>query len=356
MKNAQAYAAEVVRELEYFSPALRGKEINTVYLGGGTPTFMDWRVLEAIFSSIRRCYAQAPGCSMIVEATPDTLDSRKVNVMFRAGVNRINLGVQTLTASVLRGSFRRQTAAGVRAAVKKIRDGGIKTVAVDMIGGLPGETVGSFRNAVEGVISMGSEIIFIYPFNPADSTGWHKLKAADSTQTKNICRAAKSVLLKAGYRNEESAGFSRIDEVLNSQISDRITQNSGVLGVGSTARSHIFGEMAYIQTDPGGIVRAGKDPGVYRGIKMDKDLEMRRFFLGNVFRGFSASQFESIFKASPEKAAPSIIGALKGAIDRHDGLYRYLPGYEDKIKCILYGPRIIRLLKEFHEKGGYKLS
>lgn len=147
LKNYQAemvpYAEALFGELRALSPHLqeRGLKVQTIYLGGGTPTVLSTQHLEQLFSELAEGgYLTADTVEITVEAgRPDTLDLEKLRLMKAAGVNRICINPQTMNDATLAAIGRRHDQKGVVESLEWVREAGIEKVNMDVIIGLPGE-------------------------------------------------------------------------------------------------------------------------------------------------------------------------------------------------------------------------
>src|SRR5205085_2518161 len=120
------------------------QRVQTLFLGGGTPTHLNPDQLDRLLSMLRRWLLLAPGGEFSVEGNPDTIDEPRADVLASHGVNRVSLGAQSFSPRVLRVLERTHDPDSVPAAVERLRRRGM-AVSLDLIFGAPGQTLAEWR-------------------------------------------------------------------------------------------------------------------------------------------------------------------------------------------------------------------
>lgn len=148
----QAYADALMRELR----ARRREvgELQTVYIGGGTPSTMPPALLSPLL-------ALAPG-ERTVEVNPDDITPAYADALLRAGANRVSMGIQSLDNAELRAVGRRHTAAAAVEAYRTLRAAGFANISLDLIYGLPGQTPDGWRRTLEATLALGPDHLSAY--------------------------------------------------------------------------------------------------------------------------------------------------------------------------------------------------
>lgn len=142
-----------------------GMSIETVYIGGGTPTTLDEYQLAELLSQVSQLTSSHDIKEFTVEAgRPDTIDEKKLKVMHDCGVDRISVNCQTLNDEVLKTIGRRHTAEDFLRTYDTARNSGIGNINVDLIAGLPGESLESFRDSIDRVSALKPENITVHTF------------------------------------------------------------------------------------------------------------------------------------------------------------------------------------------------
>jgi oxygen-independent coproporphyrinogen III oxidase len=143
-------------------PAIaKNASVDTVYIGGGTPSLLDPAHLQDILDTIRDCFC----CELeeiTLEADPETVDAGKASAWVRAGINRVSFGVQSFSDAELAASGRMHRRADIYRAVPILREAGIANIGFDLIAGLPLQTPESWRESLDRLIELASEHVSVY--------------------------------------------------------------------------------------------------------------------------------------------------------------------------------------------------
>jgi oxygen-independent coproporphyrinogen III oxidase len=158
------YLAAVRRETELLggAPWASSLVVETIFLGGGTPSLLEPDDLAALLDAVRTRFAVAAGAEVTVECNPESVGREKLAAYRRAGVNRISLGVQSLDDALLPRLGRLHDAGGARRAFEAARDAGHDNVSVDLMYGLPDQDAATWHRSVEGVLAWGPEHLSAY--------------------------------------------------------------------------------------------------------------------------------------------------------------------------------------------------
>jgi oxygen-independent coproporphyrinogen-3 oxidase len=188
---------------------------DSLYLGGGTPSLLDAAQLGALVAGLHREFTFAPDSEITLEANPDDLTADKPALYKGLGVNRLSLGVQSFNEGELRFMGRRHTARQTAAAVGRIRDAGFDNLGLDLIYGLPGQTVAAWLKNLETALSFTPEHLSCYQLTVAEATPLGQMVAAgqvrlpdEDTQREFFLRTGE-FLTDRGYLHYEVANFAR---------------------------------------------------------------------------------------------------------------------------------------------------
>ena len=144
-EKMDAYTAALVRHLEEVAPRAAGMQVDTVYFGGGTPSYLGVSRLTRLLQTVLRRYDVARGAEITLETNPDSAgDWRELRKLRRAGFNRLSLGVQSTDDALLRRIGRVHTYEQVQQAVTAARKAKIENLSLDLIYGLPDYAQESF--------------------------------------------------------------------------------------------------------------------------------------------------------------------------------------------------------------------
>ena len=165
LKLVEPYLAALDQEIDAAAGYLReaGAKVRTIYIGGGTPTTLSAPQLEHLISHLRQALELDRLAEFTVEAgRPDTITADKMAVLRDLGVDRVSVNPQTMQDEVLRAMGRSHTAADILTAYDIVRKSGIPIVNMDLIAGLPKDSVAGFRNTLDTVLSLDPENITVH--------------------------------------------------------------------------------------------------------------------------------------------------------------------------------------------------
>jgi oxygen-independent coproporphyrinogen-3 oxidase len=144
--------------------------VDTVYLGGGTPSLMSAEQLRRLFAALRREFVVLPHAEITVECAPGQLDDGTLAAMVEAGVNRISFGVQSFVDAEARQTGRLHTCEVALRDVERVRAAGVARVSVDLIAGLPGQTRDSWRRSLEVLAGAAADHASVYMLEVDDDS------------------------------------------------------------------------------------------------------------------------------------------------------------------------------------------
>jgi oxygen-independent coproporphyrinogen-3 oxidase len=166
-EKAVTYLAYLKREIELQGHLFAGcNQVEQLHLGGGTPTYLSDAQMEDLMAHVRHCFQLAADDvgEYSIEVDPRTVDGARVRSLRRQGFNRISLGVQDFDANVQKAVNRIQPEAETRAVIAAARDAGFRSVSIDLIYGLPLQTVETMTETLDKVIAAGPDRISVYNY------------------------------------------------------------------------------------------------------------------------------------------------------------------------------------------------
>ena len=212
-EKKSAYVRALCRELEMRWDYVEGEEIETIYLGGGTPSQLTEEELKAIFSSIYHIYKVKTNAEITLEANPDDLTPEYVAMLRQLPVNRISMGIQTFQEETLKLLHRRHTATQAIEAFRRCREAGFQNVSIDLMYGLPGETLETWKEDLRQAINLRPEHISAYHLIYEENTAlWklreqHQVEEADEDLSVSLFETLIDRLKEAGYQHYEISNF-----------------------------------------------------------------------------------------------------------------------------------------------------
>ncbi|MBD5391341.1 radical SAM family heme chaperone HemW [bacterium] len=171
------YLAGILSELDYWAARLGRIDVPTVFFGGGTPSLMPTRVFAAIMDKIRTDFNLAFDAEITLESNPGTIDAVRISEFKAAGVNRLSIGVQSLSDDELEFLGRRHNTRDAIAAIDAGRRAGLRTSA-DFIYGLPGHTVGDVVRLCRDINALGLSHCSMYELSIEAGTPFAQMNLA----------------------------------------------------------------------------------------------------------------------------------------------------------------------------------
>lgn len=219
----------------------------TVYLGGGTPTALPPALMERLLAGLREFLAAAPDAlEFTCECNPGTVDAAYLSLLRAGGVNRLSLGVQTFDDALLRRIGRIHTAAQARAAVRQARAAGFRNLSLDLMYGLPGQTLAGLEMSVQQALALAPQHISIYGLQVEEGTAFARAQAAgrlalpSDEESEAMYDYMTTALPVAGYARYEISNFAR--QGFESRHNLGYWQDVPYLGVGAAAHSYLDGQ------------------------------------------------------------------------------------------------------------------
>ncbi len=228
--------------------------VDTIYLGGGTPTILppDW--LAAFLDRIRLRFTVAADAEITVEANPGTADEPKLRALLDAGVNRMSLGVQSFSDSILRTLDRIHTANDALAAIAAARAAGCANLNLDLMYGIPNQSLDDWRGTLETAIEARPDHISAYALAVEPGTrlceliGADQLPAPDDDLAADMYLLADDLLTRAGFDHYEISNFALPD--MQCRHNRKYWAYDEYLGLGAAAHSFHRGLRWNNLTDP----------------------------------------------------------------------------------------------------------
>ncbi len=203
------YADALCREISSRYEEWPYRVVDTVYIGGGTPSILPPEDMKRVMDCIRDNFTIDENSEITIEANPATLDDKKLETYLEAGINRISIGVQSFDNSILNLLGRVHDKNDALNAVRMAKKSGFKNVNVDMMFGIPGQTFKMWRDSLRQCIFLRPEHISLYSLQIEEGTQFHKMMengtlepTADSAD-RTMYHDAIDMLVHAGYNHYE---------------------------------------------------------------------------------------------------------------------------------------------------------
>lgn len=241
-ERKRAYVNALCKELEMRRSYLKNEPIETIYFGGGTPSQLEEEDFKQIFATIESVYGLEEAIEVTLEANPDDLTQDYVRMLSSLPFNRISMGVQTFNNDTLKLLNRRHNAAQAIEAVRTCREMGFQNISIDLIYGLPNETLEGWTADLEQAIALKVEHLSAYHLTYEEGTPLYRmLKQNRVHEVEEECSVMffdrlTERLSQAGYEQYEISNFCRPG--FYSKHNSSYWKGTPYLGCGASAHSY----------------------------------------------------------------------------------------------------------------------
>jgi len=322
LPNAEAqmdrYVSAVCRQLAEIAPRTTAHVVDTVYFGGGTPSCLGAKRLRRILKTVTARYRIAKRAEVTLEANPDSAgDWRTLRALRRAGFNRISLGVQSADDGQLKVLGRPHTFAQAQEAVAAARRAKIKNVSLDLIYGLPGQTMESWQDTVEKAAALEPEHLSCYGLKVEEGTPLWDMQAdmdlPDDDLQADMYLWTVERLSQLGYQQYEISNFARPGFLSRHNL--KYWTLGEYAGFGPGAHSDLGGvRYAYVRDLKAyceGVETEGDILSENERIP-DRDRDIEYIMLGlRITKGISRQEFEYRFRLP--------FGPIQAALEKFSG-------------------------------------
>ncbi|MGQ9689525.1 MAG: radical SAM family heme chaperone HemW [Desulfobaccales bacterium] len=280
------WLAAVGREMQLCQcPSLH---FDTIYFGGGTPSLLAAPEIAALMEGLGENFIISPNPEITLEANPDDLTPDLLRDYRQVGLNRLSLGVQSLSDRELAWLGRRHDAAQARRAILWARQAGFDNLGIDLMYGLPGQTLQTWRKTLDSVLNFEPEHVSCYQLTLEDGTPLARRRAAGQFPTlaeeeeREFFLFTSQFLEDRGYVHYEISNFARGLKYL-SRHNGKYWNHSPYLGLGPAAHSFLNGRRwwnhrsleAYCQA-----LKTGRTPVAGEEVLSPEQLRLEALFLG----------------------------------------------------------------------------
>ena len=208
------YISALCHELSMRQHYLEDERIKTIYWGGGTPSQLEERHFRTVFDTLARYYELQPDAEITLEANPDDLTPAYIHMLRRLPFNRISIGIQTFDDETLRLLHRRHTAAQAIDAVRRCQDTGFENISIDLMYGLPKESLQSWEHDLCQAISLHAQHLSAYHLIYEEGTElWrlrrqHQVEEVDEDSSLAFFNLLMDKMKQAGFEHYEISNFA----------------------------------------------------------------------------------------------------------------------------------------------------
>jgi len=309
--------------------------VDTVYIGGGTPSLLDPAHLQNILNAIRASFA-ADLTEVTLEADPETIEAGGAAAWVRAGINRVSFGLQSFSDKELVAAGRMHRRADIYRAVPILREAGIRNISFDLIAGLPHQTKVSWRQSLEELAVLAPEHVSVYLLEIDEDSrlGKELLQGGEKYCARSVpseddmaefYEMAQQALGAAGYHHYEISNWAKPG--YESKHNLKYWRREPYLGFGAGAHSFLGTERwanahdaaAYVTAVQGGRMPVEQ----HETLTAERALEEELFLGLRQLDGIDLAQIERDYGVSLAARFDPLTSA--GLVERHGSIVRLAP-------------------------------
>ena len=338
----EEYAGALLSELRHYAglEAWAGRSIRTVFFGGGTPSTFQGNSIGAILDEAATLFGFEEGAEITLEANPGAVDAGRFRDYRSCGVNRISIGAQSFDPKLLQFLGRTHGADETRRALLSVRNAGFDNFSLDLIYGIPGQTVDGVSRDLEQALEHDPPHLSAYNLTIEEGTPFHAryrqglLKPLDEEMEIEMAGRIQQTLTQAGLERYEISNYARPG--LESRHNVNYWEGGDYLGIGAGAHSYHrrpddpLGERWQNERMPTGYMRLTGEAG--HAVTERERRELRQAMAECLFTGLrmidgvSVRGFERRFETRPENAFLEIEEWLfDGLLVEEDRRLRFAP-------------------------------
>ncbi len=287
-KVMQDYVIALRSELKNSS----GGQIDTIYFGGGTPTLLRSEQLDEIMKDIHQNHMLSHNCEITIEANPKTLDKMKVWKLKEIGFNRPSLGIQSFNDKELKTLGRIHKSEDAVGSFNLLKQGGFENIGLDLIFGIPGQTLRSWNKSLEQAVCLTPQHISVYSLSLGEKTRLYQLvrqgeiKVPSDEKVRQMYLWAIDYLSLKGYRQYEISNFSLSG--FESRHNLNYWNHKEYLGFGASAHSFYKNQRWGNTKDVKEYIRSIKKKGGI--IEFKETLSKEQLMIETIFLGLRKTQ------------------------------------------------------------------
>lgn len=267
-REIERYLNALMLNMQDFSAAAQSCSVDTVYIGGGTPTLLAPKQLHALLDCVRDAFDVEKDAEITTEANPGTVDRRALRALRKSGVNRISFGLQSANDAELRALGRIHTRADFEKSYADARQAGFENINIDLMYGIPYQTRESFAKTLDFVRALSPEHLSVYGLKIEEGTPFYakrdSLPLPDEETEYKLYLDAHRTLSDAGFEHYEVSNFAR--RGFRSRHNLRYWLGENYLGFGVAAHSYFNNQRYAYVADMDAYIREMESPRDMAGI------------------------------------------------------------------------------------------
>ena len=252
----EAYVDALLDDLANEMPLVWGRQISSVFIGGGTPSLFSARAMDRLLSGIRALTALGPAIEITMEANPGTFEQEKFKEYRQLGINRLSIGIQSFDSNMLKALGRVHNADEAMKACEIARRAGFEQINLDVMFALPEQSEAQLKQDIATAIAQQSTHLSFYELTLEPNTLFARFPPVvpDNDQRAHMQDIVTQSLSEAGFERYEISAFAKTDKANNNRCAHNMNywQFGDYLGIGCGAHGKISSAAS------GSIVRRWK--------------------------------------------------------------------------------------------------
>lgn len=325
------YLQALEREMERTAAELPPGRIDTVFVGGGTPTVLTPEQMQFFLSTVRAFFPVHEQTEFSMEANPGTTDGEKLHAMKEGGVNRLSFGVQSFDNGLLRAIGRIHNTDDVYRSIELARKAGFANMSVDLMFGLPGQTLDMLQDSLAAALKLDLQHYSIYGLKVEENTLFHvlyeknELPLPEEEEEARMYELIMDTLRAHGYRQYEISNFALPG--FESRHNTTYWRNESYYGLGAGAHGYmrgarhinIKGVQPYINACEAGLPRLDVSE-----VPPEEAMEDHMMVGLRLLEGVSRDSFARRFGIPMESRFGGVLDSLvaRGLLERTPAHYR----------------------------------
>lgn len=265
------YIEKLLIEIREKAQSADNYKIDTIYIGGGTPSLINSDYIEQILDTIKSHYSLVTKPEITIENNPESLTNKKLEHYLRIGINRFSVGCQSLNDIILKSIGRIHTKKEIIKVINLFRKYKVDNFSLDFIMGLPFQTLQSFRKELNQILGFNAPHLSFY-FLSLDTKRIEKFIddcPSEDEQIKIYNHLTKELAIK-GYHHYEVSNYAKPEYECRHNL--RYWEQEKYLGLGVSAHSYLNGKIFYNSSNLQSYIQDPLTP--YESFKLEKDIKL----------------------------------------------------------------------------------
>ena len=325
-----AYVDALLADLQLELPLAQGRPLQSIFFGGGTPSLFSGAAIARILDGVRANLSLAADCEITLETNPGTAEFDRFEAYLAAGINRISLGVQSFDDGKLRRLGRIHGGDQARKAFAMARSAGVRNINLDLMFGLPGQSIQGAIDDVHAALTLAPEHLSHYQLTLEPQTAFARTPPNDLPDEDvlvDMLEACQALLSGAGFAHYEVSAYAQPNMRSRHNLNYWLYGDYLAIGAGAHNKCTVDGHVRrrVRQRNPSGFLKLAGGPGVLTEDREIEPSELPFEFMLNALRlreGFATELFQERTGLQLDQQPGFHQGLQRGLLEAHSGQIR----------------------------------